>query len=422
MLCGPSRRTTAAVVPAPRKIGTAPDGFRIGSKTAFRARVSTDKGNTGRYNSLMRIFHCDHCQNLVFFENFQCVKCQRALAYVPELMDLQSLDHAGENLWQCAGVDGRPRTYRLCENYIKHSVCNWAVPNDDPHSLCESCRLTQVIPDLNQPGHKEAWYRLEVAKRRLVYSLLYLMLPVVNREDDPEQGLSFEFLADNPPPPYAKEPPQPVLTGHNQGVITINIAEADDAEREKRRLQLHEPYRTLLGHFRHEVGHYYWDRLISDPPDLEEFRTFFGDERADYAKALQNHYQQGAPADWQQRFVSAYASSHPWEDWAESWAHYLHMIDTLETAAACGLSLRPQRRGEPSLNTVPQRRIAILASFDRMIEDWFSLTYVLNNLNRGLGMPDGYPFVLSTPAIEKLRFVHEIISHRKLQAVAQSSK
>ena len=129
-------------------------------------------------------------------------------------------------------------------------------------------------------------------------------------------------------------------------------------------------------------------------------------------KSLQNHYNQGAPADWRQHFVSAYASSHPWEDWAESWAHYLHMVDTLETAAACGLSLRPQRADEPSLKTVPQRRKALLASFDRMIEDWFSLTYVLNNLNRGMGLPDGYPFVLSPPAIEKLRFVHDVIGRK----------
>jgi hypothetical protein len=357
----------------------------------------------------MRIFHCDHCQQLVFFENFQCVKCQRALAYVPEVMDLQSLDRAGDNLWQCVAGDEEPQNYRLCENYIKHNVCNWAVPAEDPNALCESCRLTQVIPDLSQPGYREAWYRLEVAKRRLVYSLLYLRLPVVNRQLDPEHGLSFEFLADEPVAPNSKEPPKPVFTGHDRGIITINIAEADDAEREKRRHELHEPYRTLLGHFRHEVGHYYWDRLVFNSTNLDTFRKLFGDEQADYGQALETHYQQGAPADWQQRFVSTYASSHPWEDWAESWAHYLHLVDMLETAAACGLSLRPDRTDEPTLKTVPQRRKAQLASFDRMIEDWFSLTYVLNNLNRGMGLSDGYPFVLSAPAIEKLRFVHDVI-------------
>src|SRR5207302_77798 len=133
------------------------------------------------------------------------------------------------------------------------------------------------------------------------------------------------------------------------GVITLNVAEADDAQREKRRLQMHEPYRTLLGHFRHEIAHYYWDRLVKDGPLRDGFRARFGDEREDYGAALRRHYQQGPPADWQARFVSAYASAHPWEDWAETWAHYLHMADALETAIACGLSLRPRRGDEPSL-------------------------------------------------------------------------
>ena len=230
--------------------------------------------------------------------------------------------------------------------------------------------------------------------------------PVENKYDDPEHGLAYDFLA-SPDDPEAP----PVLTGHADGVITLNIAEADDVERERRRHDLHEPYRTLLGHFRHEVGHYYWDRLIKDTPRIDLFRERFGDEREDYAQALQRHYQQGAPVDWQERFVSAYASSHPWEDWAETWAHYLHMTDTLETAAACGLSLRPGRTDEPTLKTPPpapgSRRFA---SFDRVIESWFPLTYVLNNLNRGMGLPDGYPFVLSRPAVDKLRFVHETLN------------
>jgi hypothetical protein len=360
----------------------------------------------------MKIFHCDHCGQLVFFENFQCVKCQRALAFVPDLADVQSLEPAGGNLWKTAQHTAKPRTYRLCENYVKHNVCNWAVAADDPNPLCQSCRLTRVIPNLDQPEHQAAWSRLEIAKRRLVYTLMYLKLPIENRVDEPASGLAFEFLADLPVTASndTAEKPGPILTGHNQGVITINIAEADDAEREKRRQQLHEPYRTLLGHFRHEVGHYYWDRLINNTKQLEPFRKQFGDDQQDYSKSLQSHYAQGAPADWQQHFVSSYASSHPWEDWAETWAHYLHMVDTLETAAACGLSLRPGRKDEPTLKNAPERRPERNGSFDKMIDNWFSLTYVLNNLNRGLGMPDGYPFVLSTPVIEKLRFVHDTIA------------
>ena len=113
------------------------------------------------------------------------------------------------------------------------------------------------------------------------------------------------------------------------------------------------------------------------------------------------------PADWRDRFVSGYASSHPWEDWAESWAHYLHMTDVLETAAACGVSLRPPRPGDPELRTVPDPVDDEGESFDELMASWFPLTYMLNNLNRGLGQPDAYPFVLSAPGVEKLRFVHD---------------
>ena len=176
-------------------------------------------------------------------------------------------------------------------------------------------------------------------------------------------------------------------------------------------LRLHEPYRTLLGHFRHEVGHYYWDRLIKDSPRIDDFRVLFGDERQDYGQALQKHYDQGPRGDWQEQFVSAYASVHPWEDWAETWAHYLHMTDTLETASACGLTLRPRRDDEPTLKSPPPTLSDTrFTAFDRLIDAWFPLTYVLNNLNRGLGLPDGYPFVLSPPAVEKLKFVHETLN------------
>jgi hypothetical protein len=346
----------------------------------------------------MRIFHCDHCQQLVFFENVRCLGCDRSLAYVPDLEDVVALEPAEEGLWRTATRGADARRYRLCANYDRENVCNWAVPAEDPDPLCRSCRLTRVIPDLAQPGHKEAWYRLEVAKRRLIYSLLRLSLPVENKTSDPERGVAFELLADTD---------TPVLTGHADGVITINVAEADDAEREQRRVQLHEPYRTLLGHFRHEIGHYYWQRLLA-AGDLTAFRACFGDEREDYAAALQRHYDAGATDGWQERFISAYASVHPWEDWAETWAHYLHMTDTLETAAACGLTLRPRRTDEPSLKTAGEDRP--LGPFEAKIEAWFPLTYVLNNLNRGLGLPDGYPFVLSPPVFEKLRFVHDTIT------------
>jgi hypothetical protein len=351
----------------------------------------------------MRIFHCDHCDHLLFFENHGCVSCGRRVAYLPDIEDIGSLDPAAAGVWVSPLAGAAPAGYRLCDNYTQQNVCNWAIPANDGHSLCPSCRLTRVIPDLGVPGHAESWYKLEVAKRRLVYTLLHLRLPVVNKTDDPEGGLAFEFKADD-------AAATGVLTGHAEGVITINVAEADDAERERRRQALHEPYRTLLGHVRHEVGHYYWDRLIDGGPWLHAFRARFGDERVDYGGALQAHYQQGPPGDWPQRFVTAYAAAHPWEDWAETWAHYLHMTDTLETASACGVSIRPRRRDEPALIWVPAKAGSPEAAFDRLVQSWFPLTYVLNNLNRGLGVPDPYPFVLSQPAIEKLRFVHDVVA------------
>lgn len=349
----------------------------------------------------MRVFHCDHCGQLLFFENVNCVRCGRALAYVPGagLLSLD-LDAAQPGRWTSPLSK---EAFRLCDNYSKAMVCNWALPESDPNALCRACRLTRTIPNLSRPENHTLWYRLEVAKRRLVYTLEHLGLPLASKLEDPAAGLAFDFLED--PAPGAK-----VMTGHAGGVITVNVAEADDAERVKRRLELNEPYRTVLGHFRHESGHYYWDRLVAGSDRLAAFRDVFGDERADYQAALQRHYESGAPPNWQNEYVSAYATMHPWEDWAETWAHYLHMIDTLETAAACGISLTPPRRDEPTLENVPNPVAESQVPFDRMIDSWTPITYVMNNLNRGLGNPDAYPFVLSDPSIRKLRFVHDTIA------------
>ncbi len=346
----------------------------------------------------MKIFHCDHCHQLIFFENSTCTRCGHALAFLPDLGVMGSLDPLDATHWRSPLVPGR--TWRLCRNYSEHDLCNWAVDARDPESLCRSCRLTQLIPDLSVQGNRDAWFRLEVAKRRAICNLLQLRLPVRSRDEDPGHGLAFEFMA--------ATAGQPAVTGHATGVITIDIAEADDAQREKLRAQLGEAYRTVLGHIRHEIGHYYWDLLVRDGHWLEPFRRWFGDERQDYQAALQRHYAAGPASAWQARFVSAYASAHPWEDWAETWAHYLHMVDTLETAAAAGVSLQPWRSDEPRIDAalVPRPE----APFDRLIQDWYPLTYLLNNLNRGMGLPDAYPFVLSPPAVEKLRFVHAVVA------------
>jgi hypothetical protein len=352
----------------------------------------------------LNVFHCDCCRHLVFFENTRCVQCGHVLAYLPDVAQMASIEPDGDGLFLSPRGQSPVTGYRLCRNYTEHNVCNWAIRTDDSNPFCLSCRLTGLIPDQAVPGHHEAWYCLEVAKRRLLYTLQKLQLPMATRAEDPAQGLAFEFLAVT-----ADAGPQPALTGHRDGIITINIAEADNVERERRRIALHEPYRTLLGHFRHEIGHYYWSRLIQDSERLEAFRQLFGDERLDYAQALRNHYETGAPPDWQDRFVSSYATAHPWEDWAETWAHYLHVSDTLETAAACGISIRPLHPDEPAVTRIPATAGSPSAPFDELMESWFPLTYVLNNLNRGLGLPDGYPFVLSTPALDKMRFVHDTI-------------
>lgn len=347
----------------------------------------------------MKSFHCTHCEQVVFFESVSCVNCGRVLAYLPDRRTMGSLLQAENSSWLYRARDGQEFAYRLCENYTQHNVCNWAVPQDDEHSACISCRLTQPTPELQQAIHQQAWFRLESAKRRLLYTLMHLRLPLESKLENAQSGLAFEFKAE--------KSDAPVLTGHANGLITINLAETDDAVREQRRNALHEPYRTLLGHFRHEIGHYYWDRLIAETDRLQPFRALFGDERANYNEALQHHYSNGAPADWQTRFVSAYASSHPWEDWAESWAHYLHMIDVIETAVSCGLTLNPPHPQDPLLQT--DLKLLHRRAFEEVIEAWFPLTYVLNNLNRSLGLADAYPFVLPTPAIDKLHFIHDVI-------------
>ncbi len=356
----------------------------------------------------MTVFLCDHCRHLLFFENVWCVGCTRRLAFLPDLGVLASLDRSadGGDTFTTPIPRAVGRRYKPCVNDTWYRVCNWAVPADDPNGLCESCRLTRVIPDLSWPDNVSRWGRLEAAKRRLVYTLRALGLPLRNRFDDPAGGLAFDFLTDPADPGLPH-----ILTGHADGVVTVNLAEADDAERERRRVNLNEPFRTLIGHLRHEVGHYFWDRLVrDDTPRLAAFRRLFGDDRQDYTTALQRHYAAGPPADWDIRCVSAYATMHPWEDWAESFAHYLHLTDALQTAAAGGVSIRPSRPGEPAAVGMPDPFAVPTPSFDAMLVGWHALAYLLNNLNRGLGLPDGYPFVLNAPAVAKLRFVHATVT------------
>ena len=360
----------------------------------------------------MKLFTCDSCQQVLFFENVQCTRCGHALAYLPDRGLLSAVEQilptragsgAAGGLWRALAPEAAGTEYQLCQNYTTHNVCNWAVPVADGQPFCRACRLNHLIPNLDNPGAKAAWQRMEVAKRRLLCTLLEMGLPIETKEENPSGGLAFDFLQEN----RAKDAPK-VFTGHHDGLITINIAEADDPFREKVRVQLGEAYRTLLGHFRHEIGHYYWDRLLRDDDrKLLAFRDGFGDERIDYQEELQRHYDNGPPSNWPDRYISSYASMHPWEDWAETWAHYLHMADTLQTARAYGLSLRPSA-GQPRETALTATWLD-LHSFEELIGGWIPLTVALNSLNRSMGTNDSYPFVLSQPAIDKLRFVHNVI-------------
>jgi hypothetical protein len=346
----------------------------------------------------MKLFECQNCAQPLYFENTRCESCGSSLGYLPVRETVTALKADG-GLWHA--LADRGGAYRYCAN-ATHHVCNWLIPADSPEQFCAACRHNRVIPDLSQPGHLEHWRLIEIAKHRLFYTLLRLHLPVRTRVEDPD-GLAFDFLADTAPP----SPGAPaVMTGHANGVITIDLAEADDAERERRRRQLHEPYRTLLGHFRHEIAHYYWDRLVAGSARHDEFRQIFGDERTDYGEALQRYYASGAPADWAQRFVSAYATAHPWEDFAETWAHYFHMVDTLETAGSFGLAVVPKAsKGLKARTDFDAHR----ADMARLVDAWIPLTFAANSMNRSMGLPDLYPFVLSKAAITKLAFVHACI-------------
>ncbi|MEA2627309.1 MAG: hypothetical protein QOD06_3354 [Candidatus Binatota bacterium] len=350
----------------------------------------------------MRTFECA-CGNTVYFENTECLACGRALGYVPDASTLSALEPAGDGLWRALRVGGGG-LYRMCPNYIVDQVCNWMLPAEDTERYCRSCRLNEIIPDLSLPENRPLWARIEAAKRRMLYTLFFLRLPVVSRRQDP-RGLAFRFLAD----PISADSADPlgdwnrVMTGHDNGLITLNVAEADDVAREEMRHRMNEPYRTLLGHFRHEIGHYYWEVLVRDSDALPTFRELFGDERKDYAEAVREYYANG-PARRQVAHVSAYAMMHPWEDWAETWAHYLHMVDTLETAEHLGFAVHGRRLRGPAVGAERSGW-----RFDDLFADWVSLTLAMNDFNRSMGLRDAYPFVVPAAAIEKLRFVGELI-------------
>lgn len=350
----------------------------------------------------MRLFKCAVCAQLLHFENTRCERCGHVLGYDPVQNQLPALQSGGEQ-WRSVAAD--EAAYRFCAN-ADHGACNWLIAAASTERFCLACRHNGIIPDLSQPQNLTDWRKIEIAKHRLFYTLLRLRLPLETRAQE-AGGLQFNFLAELPASAQA-----PVMTGHDSGVITLAVAEAEDAERERRRAQMGESYRTLLGHLRHEVGHYFWGRLVRGQNELDAFRATFGDERRDYQEALRIHYGTGAPSDWQNGFVSAYATCHPWEDFAETWAHYLHIIDTLEMARAFHLQV------EPPLDEggILQARIDFdpyrIAQFDTIIDGWVPITFAMNSINRCMGHPDLYPFVLSPAAMGKLGFIHDLVRQK----------
>ncbi|OOQ61598.1 zinc-binding metallopeptidase family protein [Mucilaginibacter pedocola] len=360
----------------------------------------------------MKLFKCTKCGQLLYFENSLCECCKSPLGFIPETLNLATLE-PGENMtYTLQAADKKPLlgklfgnnpkpAFKYCANY-QYGVCNWLIPAESPKTYCRACELNHIVPDLTNTEYVRQWGLIEAAKHRLIYSLLEMKLPLVSKFENPETGLSFDFLTDF-------NAAQRVLTGHENGLITLNINEADDDKRELFRKEMNEPYRTLLGHFRHEVGHYYWDRLIDNSPFIDEYRQLFGDEREDYGQALQRHYAQGAPTDWGLNYISEYATTHSWEDWAETWAHYLHIMDTLETADTFGVSVAP-RIAEKSdhANAVIKAKPYEQQNFEKLLDMWLPLTFAINSINRSMGNHDLYPFVIQPKVVEKLAFIHKV--------------
>ena len=335
----------------------------------------------------MRSFRCA-CGNRLYFENDRCLDCGRALAFDPSRMEVRAVE-AGD---------------RLCAHHADPGTCNWLLDIDNAR-YCRACSLNQVIPDLSDARRVRLYYEVEKAKRRLIFTLICLGLPVEGRAQR-QDGLAFRILADArldeddaTLAAYGE-----VTTGHAQGEITINLLEADPRLREGMRVAMNESYRTLLGHFRHESGHYYWQRLVALGDDLGDFRSRFGDERRQYQDSLDAYYREGPPDGWHREYVVAYAASHPLEDFAECWSHYLHMVDTLQTAADLGFSVGDLRIMDPLRATLP---------FERIVDQWRQLAPAMNDLNRSMGLDDAYPFSLTEPVVEKLRFVHELVAAAK---------
>jgi hypothetical protein len=355
----------------------------------------------------MKLYTCSHCHSLIYFENNICLHCGYSLGFDAATLTLVTLVPEGENLF--SNEQNNREKFHYCKN-AEYSTCNWLIHDSEITEYCPACELNRTIPDLTKEENMKRWRNIEVAKHRLVYSLLRLRLPVSKKKDNEEAGIAFDFLA--------ASTKDKVITGHENGVITLNIEEADEAARVRHKQDLGERYRTLLGHFRHEIGHYYWEILIKDREEQKRFRQLFGSEERDYAEALEAYYRNGAAPNWSRDFISPYASSHPWEDWAETWAHYLHLMDTLETAFSFGIRIQPDMiQDTKQIQASIQQDPYDMTDFNQIMKWWLPLTFAVNSLNRSMGHSDFYPFVISEQVVHKLEFIHELcMMHAGLNA------
>lgn len=334
----------------------------------------------------MRRFWCDTCGHPLFFESVSCTHCGVEVGFDAHSLDMISL--RGQRTNNLFGPSGE---FLHCRNGLEFSVCNWIVPLEEEGGLCPGCAFNRTIPDLAIPGNIERWRRFEQAKKRLLYTLIDLRLPLTDGWVDPMQGLLFDFIEDQRSNPVLLE--SFVSTGYLGGVITINAMEADDVAREETRLRMNESYRTLLGHLRHESGHYYYHFVEQNSVLNKEFQRLFGDANQDYQAALDRHYHLGPADGWNDYYISTYASCHPLEDWAECWSHYLHIRDTLETAAVHRMIDGSMLKGD----------FGVVANL------WRGFTVTLNELNRSIGLADAYPFVINSWVESKLAFVGQVI-------------
>ena len=360
----------------------------------------------------MKLFKCQHCEQLLYFENTVCEKCAHRLGFLPEIMNMSALEPQG-GVWRALAVD--KKLYRFCAN-AKFNVCNWMFRRDSPDAYCAACRHNRTIPDTGIPENLVAWQKIEIAKHRLFYTLMKLNLPLDERNESGGARLAFDFLAS---PPHVGGPR--VMTGHDNGLITIALEEADDAEREKRRTRCASRIArcSAISATRSAIiSGTCWSATVVL---LEDCRKIFGDDSADYGAALQAYYANGAPANWQENFISAYATSHPWEDFAETWAHYLHIVDTLEMARAFGMYVHPRLARPGELDAQVDFDPYTVRDPSPLIETWIPLSNALNSLNRTMGLLDIYPFILSPAVVEKLSAIHDLIHGNKLPVKAEKA-